>query len=58
MAVLFWRRLPVRAAAVAFVVLTVFSLGGTLLADGRRARGIKLPWYWLQTLPVSGVGDP
>ena len=30
----FWRRLPVRASAVAWAVLEVFSLGGTLLASG------------------------
>ena len=33
-AVLLWRRLAVRAVAVAFLVLEVFSLGGTLLAAG------------------------
>jgi hypothetical protein len=50
----FWRLLPVRAAAVTFAVLTVFSLGGTLLAGGHEHEGIKLPWYWLQTLPIAG----
>jgi hypothetical protein len=53
-AVLFWRRLPVRVTVVAFVVLSVFSLGGTLLAGGHEHEAIKLPWYWLQTLPVTG----
>ncbi len=57
-AVLFWRVLAVRAAAVAFVVLDVFSLGGTLMADGHDHQAIKLPWYWLQTLPVSGSVIP
>jgi hypothetical protein len=50
----FWRLLPVRAAVVTFAVLAVFSLGGTLLAGGHEHGGIKLPWYWLQTLPVTG----
>jgi len=50
----FWRLLPVRAAAVTFAVLAVLSLGGTLLAGGVEHAGIKLPWYWLQTLPVTG----
>ena len=49
-----WRLLPVRATAVAFVMLALLSLGGTLLAGGHEHEGIKLPWYWLQTLPVSG----
>jgi hypothetical protein len=52
--VLFWRLLSVRAAAVTFALLSVFSLGGTLLAGGHEHTGIKLPWYWLQTLPVTG----
>ena len=47
-----WRRLPVRAAAVACVVLGVFSLGGTLLFGGHHHPAIKLPWYWLQGLPL------
>jgi len=50
----FWRRLPVRTVAVAFVVLSAFSLGGTLLANGHEHGGLTLPWYWLQTLPVTG----
>ena len=47
-----WRRLPVRAAAVACVVLGVFSLGGTLMFGGHEHPAIKLPWYWLQSLPL------
>jgi hypothetical protein len=47
-----WRRLPARAAAVAWVVLGVFSLGGTLLFGGHHHPAIKLPWYWLQGLPL------
>jgi hypothetical protein len=57
-AVLCWRRLPVRATAVAFAVLSVFSLGGTLLAGGLEHEGIKLPWYWLQTFPVTAAVIP
>jgi len=51
-AVACWRRLPARAAAVACVVLGVFSLGGTLLFGGHYHPAIKLPWYWLQGLPL------
>ncbi|HUN35365.1 MAG TPA: hypothetical protein VMU95_25470 [Trebonia sp.] len=50
----FWRLLPLRVMAVAFVVLATFSLGGTLLAGGDEHGLVKLPWYWLQTLPVTG----
>ena len=51
-AVACWRRLPARAAAVACAVLGVFSLGGTLLFGGHHHPAIKLPWYWLQGLPL------
>ena len=54
----FWRRLPVRACAVACAVLSLFSLGGTLLASGHEHAWIKLPWYWLQSLPVLGAALP
>jgi hypothetical protein len=54
----FWRRLPVRACAVACFVLSVFSLGGTLLASGHEHAWIKLPWYWLQSLPVLSAALP
>jgi hypothetical protein len=50
----FWRQLQVRATAVAFVLLSAFSLGGTLLAGGFEHESVKLPWYWFQTLPVAG----
>ncbi len=56
--VCFWPLLTVRAAAVAFAVLSVLSLGGTLLAGGHEHGGITLPWYWLQTLPVTGSVIP
>jgi hypothetical protein len=54
----FWRRLPVRACAVACAVLSLFSLGGTLLASGHDHAWIKLPWYWLQGLPVLDAALP
>jgi hypothetical protein len=54
----FWRRLPVRACAVTFAVLGVLSLGGTLLAGGHEHAWIKLPWYWLQGLPVLSAALP
>ena len=54
----FWRRLPVRACAVACAVLSLFSLGGTLLASGHEHAWIKLPWYWLQGLPVLDAALP
>jgi hypothetical protein len=57
-AILFWRLLAVRAAAVAFAVLELFSLGGTLLAGGHEHAWIKLPWYWVQALPVTGSAIP
>jgi hypothetical protein len=56
--VMFWRQLTVRVTAVAFAVLAGCSLGGTLLAGGVEHAGIKLPWYWLQTLPVTGAVIP
>jgi hypothetical protein len=52
-AVAFWRVLAVRMTAVAFVVLEVFSLGGTLLLGGLDHPWLKLPWYWLQGLPLA-----
>jgi hypothetical protein len=57
-AVRFWRLLTVRSTAVTFAVLEAFSLGGTLLSDGHEHSWVKLPWYWLQTLPVSGSAIP
>jgi hypothetical protein len=54
----FWRRLPVRACAVTCAVLSLFSLGGTLLASGHGHAWIKLPWYWLQGLPVLDAALP
>jgi hypothetical protein len=54
----FWRRLPVRACAVTLLILEVFSLGGTLLAGGHEHAWLKLPWYWLQSLPVLSAALP
>jgi hypothetical protein len=51
-AVRFWRIPVVRALAVAWVVTEVLSLGGTLLAAGHEYEGVKLPWYWVQGLPL------
>jgi len=53
-----WRRLPVRATAVACAVLGVFSLGGTLLFGGHGHPAIKLPWYWLEGLPLLNAALP
>ena len=52
-AVRFWRDPRVRAAAVTWAVLEVFSLGGqsrTFL--GVHVPGGLLPWHWLQGLPL------
>ncbi len=52
-AVVFWRDLRVRALAVTFVVLEVFSLGSrTLVAGGLHYPASLLPWYYLQRLPL------
>jgi hypothetical protein len=53
-AVAFWRVLAVRVTAVAFAALEVLSLGGTLLLGGHGHPWLKLPWYWLQGLPLAG----
>ncbi|MFY9926873.1 MAG: hypothetical protein WAK82_02610 [Streptosporangiaceae bacterium] len=57
-AVACWRRLPARAVAVTAAVLLVFSLGGTLMSGGHEHHAIKLPWYWLQSLPVLSAALP
>ena len=57
-AVRFWRLLPVRVSGLTCAVLGVFSLGGTLLAGGHEHGWVKLPWYWLQGLPVLGSALP
>jgi len=51
-AVVFWRDLRVRAAAVTWVVLELFVLGGADLRVGQFTwPGRLLPWHWLQGLP-------
>ena len=51
-AVVFWRDLRVRAAAVTWVVLELFVLGGANLRVGPFTwPGRLLPWHWLQGLP-------
>lgn len=57
-AVVAWRQLAVRAAAITFGALEVASLGGTLLAGGHGHPWLKLPWYWVQSLPVAGSAIP
>jgi hypothetical protein len=51
-ALVFWRDVRVRAAAVAWVVLDLSALGGgNLHVGGFRWPGRLLPWHWLQGLP-------
>ena len=52
-AAVFWRDLRVRAAAVTWVVLELYALGGGNLpvGGGFRWPGRLLPWHWLQGLP-------
>lgn len=47
-----WRRPGVPALAAAWLVTELFSLGGTLLLSGHSHASVKLPWYWLQSLPL------
>jgi hypothetical protein len=53
-AVALWRLVAVRALAVTFLVLEVFSLGGTLLFHGHHYAWFTLPWGWLQNYPLFG----
>jgi hypothetical protein len=57
-AVVCWQRRAARAVAVTTAVLLVFSLGGTLLYGGHEQHAIKLPWYWVQGLPVLSAALP
>jgi hypothetical protein len=52
-AVTMWRSLVARALSVTFFVLEACSLGGQLLAGGHIHSWVKLPWYWLQELPLA-----
>jgi hypothetical protein len=47
-----WRHLAVRLAAVTFVVLEIFALGGSLMIGGSGHPGLLLPWHWLGSLPL------
>jgi len=51
--------LAARVLAVTFLVLEACSLGGTLLFGGHVHSWIKLPWYWVEQLPLlsSAVVD-
>ena len=52
-AVCFWRDLRVRALAVTFVVLEVFSLGSrTVVVRGLHIPATLMPWHYLQGLPL------
>ncbi|HEY2279288.1 MAG TPA: hypothetical protein VGI00_13090 [Streptosporangiaceae bacterium] len=53
-----WRQLPVRAAAVTFAALAIFSLGGTLMIGGVSHPGVLLPWHWLGSLPLLNAVLP
>jgi hypothetical protein len=51
-AILFWRHLGVRVAAVTCAVLELCNLGGgPLTIGGLRLSGSFLPYHWLQGLP-------
>jgi hypothetical protein len=51
-AVVFWRDLRIRAAAVTWAVLCLFELGGASLRVGPFTwPGRLLPWHWLQGIP-------
>jgi hypothetical protein len=52
-AVAMWRVLSARALSVTFFVLEVCSLGGLLLAGGHAHGWLKMPWYWVQELPLA-----
>ena len=54
----FWRLLPVRVDGGDVRRARGALPGRDLLAGGHEHAGIKLPWYWLQTLPVTGSVIP
>lgn len=58
LAMCFWRNLAVRVTAVTFLVLEIFSLGGTLMIGGTDHHAILLPWHWLGSLPLLGAALP
>jgi hypothetical protein len=51
-----WRRVEVRVMAVAFVVVTICSLGARLHFNGHQS--IPLIWQALQRLPLIGLALP
>jgi hypothetical protein len=55
--VAFWRNAAVRATAIAFVALAVFSLGGHLQYDGHEYWSVRLPWRLVEILvpPAQGA---
>jgi hypothetical protein len=54
-AIRFWRDAKVRASAVTFALLEIFSFGGSSgVFLGLRYPGELLPWHWLERLPVLG----
>jgi hypothetical protein len=58
-AVLGWRDLRIRVAAVIFAGLELSSLGGNPITfDGKHLPAQILPWYWLRSLPVLGEALP
>ena len=51
-AIRFWRNPKVRATAVTFALLELFTLGdGPLAIHGFRFPAVLLPWHWLENLP-------
>ena len=57
--VCFWRDLRVRALAVAFVVLEVFSLGSRdVVVRGLHIPATLMPWHYLQGLPLLSQSLP
>jgi hypothetical protein len=58
-AVCFWRDLRVRALAVTFVVLELFSLGSrTVVVGGLHIPATAMPWHYLQGLPLLSQSLP
>jgi hypothetical protein len=49
-AVVSWRRLAGRAAAIILVVLSALSLGGHPLIGGTSYPAVNLPWHWVEEL--------
>jgi hypothetical protein len=52
-AVLFWGDLRVRATAVAFAIVEVFSVGpNPVRVAGVQIPAVLLPWHWISNLPL------